>query len=88
MAHYYLQFIAFKPSGKHYSSARHEIGEFDAYPAGELLLKENCLREDLDAACGLAEGTVAACDFTVVAMAMDDTDDPITMSRVVRHSGR
>ena len=88
MTHYYLQFIAFKPSGKHYSSARHEIGDFDVYPAGELLLKEKFLREDLDKACGLVAGTVEACDFTVVAMAMDDTDDPITMSRVVRHSSK
>lgn len=88
MRHYYLQFIAFKSSGKYYSGARHEIGIFDKYPASELYVKQKELERDLDHACGLAAGTVAACDFTVLSMHMDDSSDPIAMSRIIRQSNK
>lgn len=88
MHKYHVQFSAYKPSGKFYSGAKHDLGSFEKYPASEVFKTIEEKIKDLDAACALAHGAVEACDHTVVYLVLDNSDDPICMSGIIRHSGK
>lgn len=83
---YSIVVSAYKESGKYYSGETHEIGEFDCYPANEIYEKLEFLRNNLDIACGLRDGSVIQNNFTVVYIVLDSlTKSPICLSGIFRN---
>lgn len=84
MNKYTIKFCAYKRSGKLYNSETHDIGVFDKYPASDIYNSVERLSEELDKSCGLNLGSIEANNFIVLYLVLDNTDDPLCMSAIVR----
>lgn len=75
---YVLECTAFKPSGKYYTSMRHELLEsntekwVDDFPA--LNEKKEEILKDLDTACGLRAGSIKQNNFSILIEILDIKD--------------
>lgn len=75
---YILECTAFKPSGKYYTSMRHDLLEsntekwVDDFPI--LQEKEKEILKDLNKACGLTEGSIERNNFSVLVEILDIKD--------------